>query len=87
MKIEYSQKFLKKLKKGPEKIKEFFYERLELFEIDKNNPLLNIHSLSGKYKGCESINITGNWRAIFISEDNYKKVTFYFIGTHSKLYG
>ncbi len=49
------------------------------------NPLLNNHQLQGEYKGCRSINITGDIRAIYrvIEQD-----TFYFIaiGTHSQLY-
>jgi len=60
-------------------------ERLVLFAKDPFNPVLNNHGLTGKYKGCRSINITGNFRAVYeLIDDN----TAYFIAlnTHPNLY-
>ena len=54
-------------------------------EKDKYSTLLNNHSLTGKYTGCKSINITGDWRAIF-EEINDNIIYFVELGTHSQLY-
>lgn len=72
----------KKLKTG-EKGKT--QERLELFLKDAFHPILNNHSLKGKYLDYRSINITGDLRAIykFIDNDN---VIFVAIDSHSNLY-
>lgn len=86
MHIAFSSNLNKKIKKISTKIVDKFFERLELFKKDKFNPILNNHKLNGEYEGCSSINITGNYRAIFkyINEDH---VLFSDIGTHPELYG
>lgn len=86
--IDYSRKFLKQLKKSPLEIKIAFRKRLELFLKDPFHPQLNNHALTGKYSDYRSINITGNWRAIFeeFGDESGKVVTFEVIGTHSQLY-
>ncbi|MCA9365597.1 type II toxin-antitoxin system mRNA interferase toxin, RelE/StbE family [Candidatus Kaiserbacteria bacterium] len=49
------------------------------------NPSLRNHSLSGKWKGHFSINVTGDTRAIyFVIEDDV--VRFVAIGSCSELY-
>ncbi len=67
------------------KIQVKFNERLELFIENKTHPLLNIHSLSGEWIGCKSINITGDIRAVF-EEIHESHVEFVAIGNHSELY-
>ena len=84
--IEFSQRFVKSLKKSPRKVKIAFRSRLEIFLTDKYHPILNNHSLVGKYKNQRSINITGDWRAIFRELDDGEVIYFDFIGTHSQLY-
>jgi addiction module RelE/StbE family toxin len=86
VKIEYSFRFIKSLKKSPRKVKIALRNRLELFLTDKYHPILNNHSLSGKYKNYRSINITGDWRAIFRELNDGEIIYFDFIGTHSQLY-
>lgn len=71
-------------KKLPPKIQEQFYTRLEIFITDKNNPLLNNHSVDRIYLRCRSINVTGDYRAIF--EETDQLILFVRIGTHSELY-
>ena len=66
MKIELHRKFLKAYIKQPQKIREKFKEKRNLFLKDMFHPLLNNHSLGGEYNGCRSINITGDIRAIFM---------------------
>ena len=85
MKIELHRKFLKAYAKHPEKIKEKFKERRNLFIEDMFHPLLDNHSLNGEYEGCRSINITGNIRAIFYIKPDSNCV-FINIGSHPELY-
>ena len=68
------------------KIKTKFSERRDLFLADHLHPLLNNHPLSGKYQNCRSINITGDYRAIYFSL-NSETAVFIAISTHAELYG
>lgn len=43
------------------------------------------HKLQGYYEGCRSINVTGDYRAIFVEEVD--SIKFLRIGTHVELYG
>jgi addiction module RelE/StbE family toxin len=84
--VDFSKRFEKDLKKSPRKIQIVFRNRLEIYLSDKFNPILNNHSLTGKYEGYRSINVSGDWRAIFREMDGGETVYFDLIGTHSKLY-
>jgi addiction module RelE/StbE family toxin len=86
MKVKFSKRFSKQYDKSPEKVKSAFGKRLTIFMRDKFHPLLNNHSLSGKYKNLRSISVTGDWRAIFQELRNGELIFFEFIGTHSQLY-
>lgn len=89
VKIDFAKTFIKQHKKTPNKIQEAWEKRLELFLKDQFYPLLNNHQLAGEYKGHRSINITGDWRAIFIElldKEGNKVTLFKFIGTHNQLY-
>ena len=85
MDIVFEHGFKKKLKKISPKIKKNFYERLTLFELNKFNPILSNHSVEKKFPGCRSINVTGDYRAIF-KEISSDAVIFMLIGTHSEFY-
>jgi len=84
MHIAYKKRFDKSFKKLSPKVKQQFYGRLHLFLKNKFDEQLNNHSVDPTYPGCRSINITGDYRAIFYEEDDH--ITFIFIGTHSELY-
>lgn len=88
MRIDYSHRFLKQLAKVQPEIEKSFRNKLQLFAFNKFHPLLRNHSLVGKYKGFRSIDVTGDWRALFqdfeIGDENVVK--FHAIGTHSELY-
>jgi addiction module RelE/StbE family toxin len=86
MEVKFSKKFSKLYDKAPKKIQIAFDAKLELFLKNKFHPLLNNHTLTGKYRNCRSINITGNWRAIFREFDSGELIYFEVIGTHSQLY-
>ncbi len=90
MNIRYSTTFKKQYKKAPKKIQEKVKERISLFIQDPANQTLNNHTLTGKFRGYRSINITGDWRAIYsIRLDLKSKEDCYFelVGSHSQLYG
>jgi len=84
MKVFYKDKFDKKFIKLNSKIQNQFYKRLEVFLVYKFHPILNNHKVDKKFPGCRSINITGDYRAIF--EDKEEIINFVNIGTHSELY-
>lgn len=85
MKIKFSKFFLKQIAKAPESVAVIFNERLRIFVSDKYSPILNNHELKGKFQGYHSINVGGDWRAIFEELAN-GDIYFEFIGTHSQLY-
>lgn len=84
MEIHFHKNFKKKLKKLSPKIKNQFYARLVLFMKDKTHATLNNHSVDKAFTDCRSINVSGDYRAIFKEENN--SVIFLKIGTHSELY-
>lgn len=88
VRIDYSRQFIKQLKKAPREIQIAFKNRRILFNQDEFHPQLRNHSLSGKLKEYRSINITGDWRAIFsqTSGKSIRVITFHTLGTHSQLY-
>jgi len=90
MNIKYSATFRKQYKKAPTKIQEKVKERISLFVKDPTNQTLNNHALTGKFQGYRSINITGDWRAIYSVRTDLKSnqvCYFELVGTHSQLYG
>ncbi len=87
MQIIYTKKFIKKLKKCDFQIKKSFKSWLKLFLKNKNSSILNNHSMNGRLKMYRSINISGDYRALFQEFDNGQTVYFVMIGNHSELYG
>ena len=87
MEIRLGKKFIKLYDKSPIKIRRSFDLRLTIFSQDKFHPILNNHALGGKYIGYRSINVTGDWRAIFREFQDEEIIYFDLIGTHSQLYG
>lgn len=85
MKIKYSRQFKKQYLKAPKKIRNHFKNRRNLFLEDPHHPVLNNHKLKGKLRGYSSINVTGDWRALY-SQSGRGIVIFEVFGTHSQLY-
>lgn len=87
-KTNFSRQFRKKYQKIDNKIKSAFEKKLLLFQQDHFHPQLNNHKLTGKYLGFRSINITGDWRAVYEEIHEHGNISSYFIdiGTHSQLY-
>lgn len=84
MKIVFHSIFKKKFNKISPKIQNHFQNRLSLFQKNKFDPVLNNHSVEKRFPDCRSINITGDYRAIF--KEEFDIYTFVNIGTHSELY-
>jgi addiction module RelE/StbE family toxin len=89
MQVRFSKNFTKCYDRANLKIRKAFDKRLKIFLQNPFYSTLNNHSLIGKYSSYRSINITGDWRAIYseyvdVNED--KQVIFELIGTHSQLY-
>lgn len=82
--VFFTKKFKKQYLKSDLKIRTEFDNKLSTFIDDKFAPPLNNHELSGKFKGFRSINVTGDWRAIFFEDK--ENVKFVLFGTHSQLY-
>ncbi|MBI2631297.1 type II toxin-antitoxin system mRNA interferase toxin, RelE/StbE family [Candidatus Nomurabacteria bacterium] len=82
--LKYSRSFKKDYKKLNSKLRKQCDERLILFRENQFNPLLNNHSVHHPYEGCQSINISGDVRALF--EINNDGILFIRIGSHSELY-
>lgn len=85
MVITFHRNFVKRSKSLTKKEKEKLTQRLKLFEQDQFNPVLNNHSLSGKYLGTRSINIAGDLRALYREKGDL--IIFVNIDNHSNLYG
>jgi len=86
MKIIFTKRFEKQYESAPSQVQNGFKERLSLFLKDKNDVILNNHILKGKLREHRSINITGDWRAIFKESKREEYVCFVLLGKHSKLY-
>ncbi|KKW24689.1 MAG: hypothetical protein UY70_C0005G0012 [Candidatus Kaiserbacteria bacterium GW2011_GWB1_52_6] len=84
MEIGLHRKFLKRFCKLSYTIRLKFLERKELFFHAPFHPLLNNHSVHETYPGWRSINVTGDYRALF--EEYGDRIVFMTIGTHSELY-
>ncbi len=67
------------------KIKQKMAERIEVFTNDPLNGQLRNHALHTSYKGSYSIDITGDYRAIYQLVDD-ETALFTHIGTQSQSY-
>jgi len=92
--IKFTDDFDKQYKKSNVRIQHKFDSVLEIFNRDPTDLSLRNHSLKGKFLGKRSIDITGDWRAIYREEvifdekGTVKETIIYFIaiGTHPQLY-
>lgn len=85
MTIKFSKRYKKQYKKLPPKLQKQTKQRIELWQEDPTNQLLNVHQLKGKMANYYSINISGDIRALYeiVGEEIY---LYDLIGTHSQLY-
>ena len=71
--------------KLPPKVKTKMVERIVAFSEDPLDSVLRNYALNTPYKGSYSIDITGDYRAIYSLVDDHTAL-FTHIGTHSQLY-
>lgn len=81
----YFHKTFKKRYKKLRALQRKIDERLVLFRGNPFHSILGNHALAGKYQGHRSINITGDYRAVYRLLDK-NTALFVDIGTHSDLY-
>lgn len=89
MRIDYSHHFLKCVARVPVSVQVALEKRVALFAVDRRHPILNVHPLHGHWRGFFSMNVTGDWRALYrnLGDGHVEWVEFTNIGTHSELYG
>ncbi|OGF34838.1 hypothetical protein A2482_02065 [Candidatus Falkowbacteria bacterium RIFOXYC2_FULL_48_21] len=80
-KIEYSQRFLRRLRKLPPEIAKMVAVKIALFKQDQFYPSLRLHRLRGALSGLWSISISGKYRAIFERQED-GCITFVTVGQH-----
>jgi addiction module RelE/StbE family toxin len=85
MNVIFHRRFDKMAAKLPSKVKQKMVERISLFSEDPLSEVLRGHALYTPHKGSYSIDITGDYRAIYELIDD-QTALFTHIGTHSQLY-
>lgn len=85
MNVIFHKRFDKMASKLSPRVKAKMVERITLFSKDPLDYILRNHALNTPYKGSYSIDITGDYRAIYSLVDN-QTAMFTHIGTHSQLY-
>jgi addiction module RelE/StbE family toxin len=86
MEVLYEKRFIKQYQKLPRAVQDRTEDRIALFMTNPVDPALSNHPLKGEYKDCRSINITGDYRAVY-RDLGADIALFVAIGTHSELYG
>lgn len=84
MKVHFRKRFKKSYNRCTPKVREQFKKRLKLFLEDPFHPLLENHALHGEWQPLRSINITGDYRALY--QQIEETIEFVLIDTHSNLY-
>ena len=85
MEVRFHRRFYKYYEKLPAKVQTRFNERLVQFGKNPSDLSLRNHELNGKWFPYRSIDVTGDYRAIYIMDEGV--ALFVAIGTHSQLYG
>jgi addiction module RelE/StbE family toxin len=85
--IRFTDQFRKQYKKTDVRIRVRFDYCLDLFITDPMSLELRNHALHKELEGLHSIDVTGDWRAIYLEKKN-GVIIFFFValGTHSQLY-
>ncbi len=85
MNISFHKHFDKRLARLPLKVRKKAIEHIKIFQDEPFARVLDNHALVGKWTGYRSIDVTGDYRAIYsLVSDNFAK--FYTIDKHSNLY-
>lgn len=89
MRIKRSKTFLKHYAKLSFSLQQKTDQALERFFANPFDITLRNHTLNGRYLGCRSIDVTGDYRIIFceLSDGTYEIIELIDIGKHAQLYG
>jgi len=80
MQYLYTARFLRSLKKCEEEVQDDVFRAVKLFETGKNNEILKLHKLHGKFKTYHAFSANFSYRIILKIE---KSITYYVdVGTH-----
>jgi addiction module RelE/StbE family toxin len=85
MNVIFHKDFDKMSRKLLPKVKQKMVTRITLFGRDPLDASLRNHALHTPYKGSYSIDITGDYRAVYQLVDS-QTALFTHVGTHSQLY-
>ena len=83
--LQRSSRYKKQYRELSEKIQIKINERLAIFLVDEFSPILNNHNLHGEYENCRSINVTGDFRLIYMKMSGDVRYLLE-VGTHNQLY-
>ncbi len=86
MDIVYHKNFIKLYEKLPSKQQDKIEQAIDLFQEDPHHPQLKNHALHGKERGKRAIAAGGDLRLVFEEENDYQKVIFVRVGTHTQVY-
>jgi addiction module RelE/StbE family toxin len=86
MEVIYHSRFLKLYSKMPIKVQGKFEKCIVVFQSNPFDERLRNHPLQGKWQGFRSLDVTGDYRAVYLPRASYI-AEFFAIGTHSQLYG
>lgn len=86
--IQTRKSWDKSYKKLDQKIKNKVFETISIFSENPTNPILHNHKLKWSPYSLRSINVTWDYRILFIelSDNNYELVELIDVWTHSQLY-
>ena len=85
MKVHFHKRFANDFRRLNPKIQHAFEDRLGLFCTNPYQIKLNNHPLKGKWEGYRSINVSGDYRAVY-KDICQGEVIFTNIGSHGQLY-
>ena len=85
MRVKLKPSFRQKLETVPSQVQKQAFRQLRLFKKDSSHDTLRNHALRKPYFGSRSIDITGDYRAIY--KEFRGEAHFYLLGTHPELYG
>ncbi len=88
MNIDYHRQFTKHFKKRlarDSKLVKRFRDRVELFVLNPQNPILRDHALVGEKSEHRAFSITADIRVVYTPIDR-DTVRFYDIGSHNQVY-
>lgn len=83
MEVSLKPRFLRKLKKLPDSLREEVFDKIDLFKDPRNHSSLKVHKLHGAMHGCWSFSVNYRYRIVFEWEKPNESAVLLTIGDHS----